>query len=456
MIGLGKDAPKATLTVAWYRLAGIGQRKHLFSHAIPVGPGALAYSQGVAKGGLAPGLYETVATLGERQVRTPWVVRRQGSAELVSAPASASAESVLISGRSAQRTPEWDLPSPGESGLWEDETGPAAGGSPSETCTVDDLDASVRPLVDVDMSVSLQGPCSAPTLTATVAGPPTQIATVSLPLAGPVGRIRGQVDPCKLSGGSDLPGTVVRIEVTGSASAREDFTLPDHGEFLIAGVESIPAAGSNVAAGDRIKLHAIGAIPLPPAQGIKVLYVDDGNDLIESVGNKSGATEPLSCHDGRYYAELEAEYQVPADPPPVIEICANAEGFDGVRAKGCIEFYTGEVWEGTANSTITTPSPNGACGNPTHTEAAVRLVVAGDGSVKGEYDVTGCGVSEPHAEWTGTSTDAGFLFPQLVVFTNGSLIPKVSPTHARATLTNIQGTTEWATTWDLTCKTCEG
>jgi hypothetical protein len=114
-----------------------------------------------------------------------------------------------------------------------------------------------------------------------------------------------------------------------------------------------------------------------------------------------------------------------------------------------------ECWEGTAKSTITTPSPNGSCGNPTHTEAAITLVVGGDGSVKGEYDVTGCGVSEPHAEWTGTATDAGFLFPRLVVFTNGSLVPKVSPTRARATLTNIQGTTTWVTTWDLTCKTCD-
>jgi len=70
--------------------------------------------------------------------------------------------------------------------------------------------------------------------------------------------------------------------------------------------------------------------------------------------------------------------------------------------------------------------------------------------------VDGCGVSQPHAEFTGTVTDAGFLFPQLIVFTNGELLPKVSPTHATGTFTNQQGpAVTWVTTWDLTCMTCE-
>jgi len=116
----------------------------------------------------------------------------------------------------------------------------------------------------------------------------------------------------------------------------------------------------------------------------------------------------------------------------------------------------GEVWEGTTSSIVTADGPGGPCGNPVRIQGTVQLLVAGDGSVTGTYDLTGCGVSQPHAEWTGTVTDAGFLFPQLVVFTNGSLIPKVSPTHAEATLTNMQGpVVTWVTTWDLTCTSCE-
>jgi hypothetical protein len=138
-----------------------------------------------------------------------------------------------------------------------------------------------------------------------------------------------------------------------------------------------------------------------------------------------------------------------------------AEGFDFADGRGSfgLSYFTGEVWEGTANSAVTTTPGAGPCGNPVLLESTVRLVVAEDGSVTGTYDVTGCGVSEPHAEFTGTATDTGCSFPELVVFTNGSLIPKVSPTRAEATLTNFQGTpgvggAEWVTTWDLTCTSC--
>jgi hypothetical protein len=394
VIGLGVDAPEATLTVAWYRLAGTDRREHLFSHEIRVGPGALAYSQGVAKGGLAPGLYETVARLGERQVRTPWVVRRRGSAEGVSAPASDRTASVLISSRSAQGTPPWDLPSPGESGVWEDEGGSAADGAPGAGCAVNRiLISGLRPLRDVDVYASLHGPCSTLALTGTVSGPPSLIIRDDA-LSGPVASVRGQADVCELPGGSDLPGTVVRIEATGSATGSQNYVLEDLGEYLLADVEAIPAAGSRVAAGERIKLHAL-ALLLAPALGVKVLYVEDGNDLIESVGNVSGSTEPVSCDPRRFVAELFAEYRVPADPPPVIEICANAEGFDGVHAEGCIEFYTGEVWKGTLSAdTSRAYQAGGTCTDSW--EGELSFVVDDKGAIEGDGRATLEDVSCPY------------------------------------------------------------
>jgi len=453
VIGLGSDAPAAELTVAWYRLTGIEGREHLFSHEIAVGPGALAYSQGIAEGGLAPGLYETVATLGERQVRTPWVVRRRGSAATASRAVEGVPAAALVSNRLAQ-TPEWDLPSPGENGVWDSEFGRDPRSGPRDGCEVEDIDAAWSPYLDVNVSASWFGPCSTRTLSASVSGPPVTIVSEDTPPDPHVTLMYGQAGLCELPGGSDLPGTVVRLEATGSATGRAEYRVEDHGETLLADVESIPAAGSKVAPGERIKLHAL-AMVMPPALGVKVLYVDDGNDLIESVGNLSGASTPVACDPRRNVAQLFSEYRDPPDPPPVIEICANAEGFDGTRSRGCIEFYTGEVWEGTASSAVTTPPPHGPCGNPARTEATVRLLVAEDGSVKGTYDVTGCGVSEPHAEWTGTVTDAGFLFPELVVFTDGNLIPKVSPTRAEATLEHNEATAKWVTTWELTCTSCE-
>lgn len=390
VIGLGRDAPKATLTVAWYRLVGAGGRQHLFSHKIRVGPGALAFSQGVAKGGLAPGLYETVATLGERQVRTPWLVRRRGSAALVSAPAADGASPELISSRSAQGTPSWDLPSPGESGVRGEDGLPLPDGE-RDTCEVQSLDAGWTPYTDLDVAAFWLGPCSMLTLSAGVTGALVPLGSEGPPLTGPV---TGQADLCGLPGGSDLPGTVIRIEATGSAIARQSYVLEDHGETLTAGVEAIPAEGSNVAAGERIKLHAL-ALVAPPAQGIKVLYVDDGNDLIESVGNVSGSTEPVSCDPRRYLAELFAEYQVPADPPPVIEICANAEGFDDVRARDCIEFYTGERWEGTLNAdTSRAYHGGGTCTDSW--EGELSFVVDDKGAIEGDGRATLEDVSCPY------------------------------------------------------------
>jgi hypothetical protein len=211
----------------------------------------------------------------------------------------------------------------------------------------------------------------------------------------------------------------------------------------------------------------------PPSIGIKLLYLDDGNDLIESTRSFSGATEPVSCDKGRFIALLgdwpgagggasplpAVRYRVPDDPPPVIEICAYAEGFDGRKAQTCGNFYTGDVWEGTIDSTVTSvPASPGPCGTQTHVEGEIRLLVAGDGTVTGTYDVAGCLVSEPHAEFTGTATDDGFTFPDLIVQTNGQPVPKVSPTEAQATLNNFQGAggvgAQWSTVWKLTCKSC--
>jgi hypothetical protein len=118
-----------------------------------------------------------------------------------------------------------------------------------------------------------------------------------------------------------------------------------------------------------------------------------------------------------------------------------------------------ELWEGTIDSAVTTVgAPPGPCGSPTHVSGTVRLLVAVDRTVTGTYDVSGCGVSEPHAEFTGTGDDRAFHFPQLIVQTNGEPIPKVGETEARARLTNFQGAggvgARWVTTWSLSCTSC--
>jgi hypothetical protein len=118
-----------------------------------------------------------------------------------------------------------------------------------------------------------------------------------------------------------------------------------------------------------------------------------------------------------------------------------------------------ETWAGTIESSVVTVGgAPGMCPEPIVVAGKVRLEVAPDGAVTGVYDVAGCGVTEPHAEFTGTATDDAFHFPELIVQTNGEPIPKVSPTEARATLRNFQGAgglgAQWTTTWELACTTC--
>ena len=121
----------------------------------------------------------------------------------------------------------------------------------------------------------------------------------------------------------------------------------------------------------------------------------------------------------------------------------------------------GEVWEGTMNHTVTVVGAGAGqnpCGDPQEIQGTARFVVEPNGDVTASYDVEGCNVSQPHAEFTGTATDEGFSFPELIVQTNGELIPKVSPTRARATLRNLQGSAaggaQWVTEWDMHCVNC--
>jgi len=120
-----------------------------------------------------------------------------------------------------------------------------------------------------------------------------------------------------------------------------------------------------------------------------------------------------------------------------------------------------EVWKGTMKHTVTVLGAGAGrnpCGDPQEIPGKARFVVEPNGDVTGTYDVEGCNVSQPHAEFTGTANDEGFSFPQLIVQTNGELIPKVNPTRARATLTNLQGSAaggaQWVTEWDMRCVNC--
>jgi len=241
VVGLGVDVPEgATLTVAWYRLRGVDGREHLFSHKIVVGPGGLARSQGVAPKGLAPGQYETVATMGERQVRAPWVVRVAAEPQRYGA---GSAEFTSFVGQAPSPQEDWEVPGPGESG-WDGDLPPPPEGSPPDTCTIVGFHPGLVPLTDVTASAFALGPCSELTLDATVAGLRVRIGSMEPGHA--FSSVYGQVDVCSLPGGRDLPGTVVRFQVSGSATGELDFTLPDLGPSSSPGSSPNPRRGAGL------------------------------------------------------------------------------------------------------------------------------------------------------------------------------------------------------------------
>ena len=457
VVGVGDDAAEGgEVVVAWYSLTGPGTRELLFSQRVEVRPGVPVFSQGVAEPGLAPGTYEVAATLGDRQVRAPWVVR------VGDEPArDTDVSGVVAPSVQGSTLEDWEIPTPGEQG-WYEPQGPSEPSEPGP-CTLDanDVRGGMTPMTDVSVSAFFLGECSARTLTAAVAGTPVVLAS-SAETDGPLSSLHGAADVCTdLAGGSDLPGTVVHLAATGSdgAAATSDYILPDFGEIgPVVGIETQPPAGTRVEAGDTITVTAL-AMLIPPALGVKVLYLSAGDHLLESVPNLSGSSEPVSCDLRRNVAVIDSyRYTVPDDPPPVVTLQGESVDFQdrrGEHSTETVSFPTvdGELWEGTMNHTVTPPYAG-----PCEILGTARFIVEPNGDVAASYDVAGCGVSEPHAEFTGTATDEAFSFPELIVQTNGELIPKVSPTRARATLANLQGPaglgTQWVTEWDMLCVNC--
>jgi hypothetical protein len=417
----------ATLVVAWFRLTP-GGREHLFSHEIEVEEHGRARSQALARTGLPRGIYETVATLGERQVRTLWGV----------VEGRASQQSSKAAGRTLQAsTSEIER---GAAGFSDSSSGsPAEPGPTSGRCRLELR--RVEAGVELSVTMSWGGRCATIVIGATVTGPPQTLRSFSAPeavneIGTPQTYQKATGDLCEIPGGSDLPGTVVQGVTTdsGGASAAAQEVLDDRGPTLVAVLVSEPATGSRVRAGDRIKLLA-GGIVEPPALGVKSLTVTAGGEPIETVGNASGSSEPRACDKGRFLADLVTEYVVPADPPPVVLICAKAVGFDGRVAEDCSRLPTQdlEIWEGTWEGSTVLPgcSPSDV---PLH--GTISFTVAADGSVSGTYQVAHetftCGPeAQPNArfggDFTGRQTDSGFAldvfkgtgFPPLQVTRDG-------------------------------------
>lgn len=413
VVMLADDAPEgSTVTFAWYRVSG-GSRKELFTHDIPTprGGGGVV-SEGVAPEGLAPGIYETVATLGEHRVRSPWFVT------------ATPVRSLSATGQGAAAGSE---PEAGETDSWGDEDVDPIWGpdEPPGPCSLVSLDAFAF-FVYLTAELDWAGTCETVSLAAAATGAPRTFDSVQDPDTT-TGSLQIEELFCLVPGGSDLPGTVFRVVGSATGVPPKEFrlTLPDLREEFTVQYDSVPAVGARVRPGDVIRFNAVAA-RLGPALGIKVLYLDDGATLIESTGNIARTTAYVPCRPGQHGAVLrEARYRVPDNPPPLVEICAYSEGFDGEKRQHCGSFPTGETefWEGTWDGGFHVPPP---CTPPIwEADGTVSFTVAEDGTLSGEAKVTnepgtcggpgGPGPAAAGGTFTGMRTEDGFelhvLFP---------------------------------------------
>jgi hypothetical protein len=285
-----------------------------------------------------------------------------------------------------------------------------------------------------------------------------------------------QVDPCKLSGGSDLPGAVLiyKTVISGPGpnqgfSAVDYWTLPRRfgGPVLTAG--SNPPHGTRVHPGEVIKVHitateANGGAPEPGIQEIAL-----GLSPLLTIDKATYGDHPTACDKSRLTKTLTASYTVPDNPPPLITLIATARDFDNNQAEPLsADFPTGDVWTGKAHivTRITRPPE---CASTEVVDSTFNLVVGANGAVKGTRTwvvrATSCGAEStegPFTEpWPAQVAGGQFHFPDLVVDLHVVTVVPISPAGTTATASITGGpyhvggsTSTWTGTISLSCKTC--
>lgn len=338
------------MDITWSHVTDEGEVE-LFTHTVEVASFDAAYSVGESPGTLTPGTYRVEATLEGESLSTQFEVE---------APAETGA-----AGEGATSGP----PSSGDSGTVGPPVDPTAG--PSETSLFTSVEwAPVDPnasSIKVFVLAGVPGGGGRVEVKATMGG---STRTVSFPTdeAGLVQEIL-DFDPCVHPGGSDLPGTKATFDTTlyeGNtvAASNTDFTTlgPDTTKPGIT-INSEPRAGSRVEPGDEILLDATAQENRngPSWQtGVQTfqLTATPGGQVGEP--QQAPSRRPQSCDRKQWSLATQGTYEVPADAPPIIEICGIAEDFAGNIQTTCNKYYAGETWKGTANITSSAVYPDGS------------------------------------------------------------------------------------------------
>ena len=240
----------------------------------------------------------------------------------------------------------WALPAPGPPDLdmfvsAADQTGPplltpgpsgtiAALSSPSHGCSQESpnyynyMDNPDTLALEVIFHCPLPGPYRGDEF-ATMRGPFSPLG----PLSGNPGSgfyaVSGEwlhLDPCKLPGGSDLPGAVLiyKTVISGPShqglSAVDYWTLPSRSDGPVLTAGSTPPHGTRVHPGEVIKIHitATEANGGAPESGIQEIAL--GLSPLGTIDKATYGDHPTACDKSRLTKTLTTTYTVPDNPRP--------------------------------------------------------------------------------------------------------------------------------------------
>ncbi|HXW78976.1 MAG TPA: hypothetical protein VEJ84_05730 [Acidimicrobiales bacterium] len=333
--------------------------------------------------------------------------------------------------------------------------------------------------LDVTFHCSVPGPYRGDEF-ATMRGPFSALGPLSVVEASKFFVLSGDwlhLDPCRLPGGSDLPGAVLiyKTVISGPSpnqglSAVDYWTLPSPtaGPVLTAG--STPPHGTRVHPGQVIQVHitANEANGDGPQSGIQEIAV--GLSPYLTIDAATYGDHPTACDKSRLTRTLTTTYTVPDHPPPVITLIAYAHDFEGHQAKELSADFptTGNTWTGTAHivTQITRPP---LCASTDVVDSTFNLVVGATGAVTGtrtwEGRATSCGPATTDGPYTfpqfGQVTAGQFHLTDLVVDLSDVTVVPISSSGKTASASVNGGpyheggsTSTWTGTISLTCKTC--
>jgi hypothetical protein len=355
------------LKITWYKTSEKGDEK-LFEHQIQVKSNERAFS--VARNGSGTfelGAYKVVATL-ERQTdetefdisapkpsnKTATTYERfaglQTQMQQISWNASSRSAPAITT---AQTTSQSKRPVAGTSG-----TVPQPTDAPPVTTNGCNLKVSggeiigPRDLIADIVQIRSEGACQSTTVIsvqATVRGLMQDVGSYNVS-ASQNASANFNVDPCTLSGGSDLPGTEVSVQAVGQENqsgvhfvAKGVITL---NHDLLAPrliVVPTPGFGSTVKAGDKISFEVTAQERRrhgPWQTGVQMIQITAKPGGSVGPGWVNNSKLPKPCNEKTWEHKYQATYTVPSNPNPTITICAIADDYVPNEETQCGEFYT--------------------------------------------------------------------------------------------------------------------